>query len=275
MTLRPTAEFDTPPAGAYTPIMRILLVNDDGIDAPGLAALYGAARGLGDRTVVAPDSPQSAAGRSMTLHEPLHVASVTTDGGLVGTSVSGRPVDCVKLAMRELLDEPPELVLAGINAGANVGINVFYSGTVAAAAEGAVVGVPSVAFSLAGGGDMDFARAGAIARWVLDRLLESQLRPGDLINVNIPALWRGEPKGVKFAPQGTAAITETYHRTDETDAELAFHLSAEYEHTPEEGETDVTALAEGYITLTALHSDLTDRSRMEQLRARDWRGAPE
>lgn len=255
--------------------MRILLVNDDGIEAPGLAALHAAAEGLGERTIVAPDSPQSAAGRSMTLHDPLHVARVTTEGGLVGTSVSGRPVDCVKLAMRELLDEPPELVLAGINAGANVGINVFYSGTVAAAAEGAVVGIPSVAFSLAGGGEMDYARAGGIARWVLGRLLESQLHPGDLINVNIPALWRGGPRGVKFAAQGTAAITETYHRTDETDAELVFRLSAEYEHTPEEGETDVTALAEGYITITALHSDLTDRSRMDQLRGHDWQGAPD
>ena len=143
--------------------MRILLVNDDGIRAPGLAALYAAAEGLGERTVVAPDSPQSAAGRSMTLHAPLEVTEITVEAGFAGIAVTGRPVDCVKLALRELLDAAPELVLAGINAGANVGVNVFYSGPVAAAAEGALFGIPSGAFSLAGGGEMDYGRAGRIA----------------------------------------------------------------------------------------------------------------
>ena len=255
--------------------MRILLVNDDGIRAPGLAALYAAAEGLGERTVVAPDSPQSAAGRSMTLHAPLEVTEVTVEAGFAGIAVTGRPVDCVKLAMRELLHAPPELVLAGINAGANVGVNVFYSGTVAAAAEGALVGIPSVAFSLAGGGEMDYGRAGRIARWVLDGLLAAGLAPGDLINVNIPALWRSSPRGLEFPPQGTAAITETYHRTDETDSELAFRLSEYYEHMPEDAGTDVTALAEGYITITPLHSDLTDRARLRQLQARDWGRTPD
>jgi len=254
--------------------MRILLVNDDGIHAEGLAALYAAADGLGERTVVAPDSPQSAAGRSMTLHAPLEVTQVAVEGGFVGSAVTGRPVDCVKLAMRELLDQPPELVLAGINAGANVGVNVFYSGTVAAAAEGALFGIPSVAFSLAGGGEMHYGRAGKIARWVLDGLLAAGLAGGDLVNVNIPALWRPGPRGLRFAPQGTAAITETYHRTDETDSELAFRLSEYYEHNPEDAEMDVTALAEGFITVTPLHSDLTDRARLRQFEAHDWGRLP-
>jgi len=254
--------------------VRILLVNDDGIEAPGLAALRAAVADMGPVTVIAPDTPQSAAGRSMTLDVPVACRHVRVAGRFPGIAVAGRPVDCVKLAMRELMDDPPEMLLAGINAGANVGVNVFYSGTVAAAAEGALFGVPSVAFSLAAGRATDFDPAARVARWVLDGLLEDGLGPGDLINVNIPALWRGGPRGVRAVPQGTAAITETYQRTEDDDRGLLFKLAEYYEHHPQDGQTDVSVLAEGYVTVTPLHSDLTDVPRLRRLQGRRWGPPP-
>jgi len=255
--------------------MRILLVNDDGIRAPGLAALRSAVADLGEVTVVAPETPQSATGRSLTLTDPIACRRVQVSGTFWGLAVAGRPVDCVKLAWRELMDHKPEIVLSGINAGANVGINVFYSGTVAAAAEGALFGVPAVAFSLAGGGDMDFPQAAGLCRWVLDGLLAAGLGAGDVVNVNIPALWRGRPGGVKVVPQGTAAIIESYEKVRGAETgEVLFKLTDYFEHGPEDEESDVFALAEGYITVTPLHSDLTDPARLASLRRCDWGRLP-
>jgi 5'-nucleotidase len=178
--------------------------------------------------------------------------------------VAGRPADCVKLAVRMLMDHRPDLVLAGINAGANVGVNVYYSGTVAAAAEGALLGIPSVAFSLSGGGEMDFDRAGALCRGVLERLLKLPMEAGELVNVNIPALGEGVPRGIKVVPQSTAAISESYTR-QEQEGKLIFQLTDEYEHGPQHAESDVTALGDGYITVTPLQSDMTNRTRLAQL----------
>ncbi len=267
--------------------MRILLVNDDGILAAGLAGLRKAVADLGEVTVVAPDSPQSAAGRSITLHAPIPCQRVHVGREFWGIAVAGSPADCVKLAIRKLMDSPPDLVLAGINAGANVGINVFYSGTVAAAAEGALFGIPSVAFSLAGGGtasiadaskleaQMDFVRAGRLCRWILEGLLAAPVHLGELVNVNIPALEQGSPRGVKVVPQSTVAINEVYVREDNRDSRLVFRLTDEYEHGPQHSETDVTALAEGYVTITPLHSDLTDQVRLAELDARRWGRVPD
>lgn len=250
--------------------MRILLTNDDGILAPGLAALREAVTDLGEVLVVAPDSPQSAAGRSITLHSPMVCQEVTVDGRFWGIGVGGRPADCVKLAIRELVGPRPDLLLSGINAGANVGVNIFYSGTVAAAAEGALMGIPSVAFSLETGGQLDFRHAARLCRQMLDGLLAGVLRPGELVNVNIPLLTPGRPVGVKVVPQSAAAITENYTRTQGPDGQSVFRLQEHFEHGREEQENDVAALEEGYITVTPLKSDLTDRSRLGQLQAAKW-----
>lgn len=249
--------------------MRILLVNDDGILAPGLAALHAAVRDMGEVYVVAPDSPQSAAGRSLTLHAPIFCQEVHVGGAFWGMGVSGRPADCVKLAIRELVPHRPDLVLSGINAGANVGVNVYYSGTVAAAAEGALMGLPSVAFSLASGGEFDFERAARYCRAVLDHLLAVPIGPGELINVNIPEIRGQEPYGIQVLPQSTAAISESYIRQEE-DGKLIFRLADEYEHGPQETATDVTAIGEGYITVTPLHSDMTDHKRLGELARSNW-----
>jgi 5'-nucleotidase len=263
--------------------VRILLVNDDGILAPGLRWLREAVADLGEVTVVAPETPQSAAGRSITLGAGVACRRVDVNGAFWGIGVSGRPADCVKLAVRELMPAPAELVLAGINAGANVGVNIFYSGTVAAAAEGALFGIPSVAFSLAGhtgppgesdSTEDDFRRAGRLARWVLDALLAAPIRPGELVNVNIPAISHDGPRGVRVVPQSTSAINEYYLRGDAPDGRITFRLADYYHHGPEDGEMDVTALADGFITITPLRCDLTDRRRLAELAGRRWDDPP-
>jgi 5'-nucleotidase len=260
--------------------MRILLSNDDGILAPGLAALHGAMCDLGETTVVAPSSPQSAAGHSITLRTALVVHRVQVNDSPApfwGNSVDGRPADCVRLAVRKLLAQWPDLVLSGINAGANVGINVFYSGTVAAAAEAAMLGIPAVAFSAGyeqSAEEIDYVRAGAISRWVLDRLLAEGLQRGDLINVNIPSPRAGWPLGVRVVPQSTAELDDIYHQAVDSMGRDSYRLGDGYSFARHLENTDVTCLADGYVTITPLHVDMTLYSRMNRLAEIDWPASP-
>ena len=260
--------------------MRILLSNDDGILAPGLAALHGAMCDLGEATVVAPSSPQSAAGHSITLKTPLVVHRVQVNDSpspFWGNSVDGRPADCVRLAVRKLLAQWPDLVLSGINAGANVGVNVFYSGTVAAAAEAAMLGIPAVAFSAGyeqSAEEIDYVRAGAISRWVLDRLLAEGLHRGDLINVNIPSPRAGWPLGVRVVPQSTAELDDIYHQAVDSMGRDSYRLGDGYTFAQHLENTDVACLADGYVTITPLHVDMTLYSRMNRLAEIDWPAPP-
>lgn len=251
--------------------MRILLSNDDGILAPGLAALYQAAQGLGDLSVVAPDSPQSAAGHAITLTHPLVVKNVHVQGpcSFYGLSVDGRPADCVRLAIRNLLPERPDLVLSGINAGSNLGINVFYSGTVAAATEAAMLGIPAIAVSASMVGAVDFARFAQLAGKVLRRLIEIGLRPGDLISVNLPPLTDGNPRGVRLARQSTAGLEDVY-QSQVIDGRQCYRIGDSYDFAPGDQDSDIIRSAEGYITITPLHIDRTDYGRMEELSSASW-----
>ena len=261
--------------------MRILLSNDDGILAPGLAALHRAVADLGEVLVVAPSDPQSAAGHAITLRSPLTVQPVglgTGSGAFTALRVDGRPADCVRLAVRKLLPGPADLVLAGINAGANVGINVFYSGTVAAAAEAAMLGLPAVAFSAAlGDEEVDFGRAAGLCRWVLDRLLEGGLQPGHLVNVNIPVLGPDRPRGVRIVGQSTAGVEDFYHRQEHPQGLESYRLGDRFNFAPAEGLTDVVCLEEGYITITPLKVDMTDHARLAELAEaqKSWPAMPQ
>jgi 5'-nucleotidase len=252
--------------------MRILLCNDDGILAPGLAALYSSVADLGEVTVVAPDSAQSAAGHSITVAQPLTVQRIHVEGPVSfdGISVDGRPADCVRLAVFELLEEPPDLVLSGINFGANVGIHVFYSGTVAAAAEATMFGIPAVAFSASREtGNVDFPKAAGLCRVVLDRLVERGLAGGDLINVNIPALDAGRPKGVRVVRQSTVELRDVYTKTA-ADAGRETYEITDFEFAPGQEDTDVYCLSQGYITVTPLRVDMTAHDKLQGLREMDW-----
>ncbi|MBP7052362.1 MAG: 5'/3'-nucleotidase SurE [Phycisphaerae bacterium] len=245
--------------------MRILLTNDDGIFAPGLAALYHKLVSLGDVTVAAPMDCWSGASHSITFAEPLACTKVTIDGLFTGFGVRGSPADCVKLAVMQLVDEPFDLVAAGINCGANVGINVYYSGTVAAAMEAAFLRVPSVAISVAAEKETDFDAAAEHGIAVLKRLLPLQI--GDVMNINVPRQSLGRPRGVRVVPQATSGFHEYYVPHGSEGDEMTYLLSGGA-HRREKEPADTMALADGYITVTPLMPDMTDHKKTLALRGR-------
>lgn len=254
--------------------MKILLSNDDGILAPGLAAIREVLATLGDVTVVAPESPQSAAAHGITLPGPITVRQVHVQDSFFGYSVEGRPADCVKLAITELLDGcRPDLVVSGINDGANVSINVLYSGTVAAAAEGALLGCPAVAVSMRQGVERDFNRAAELVLPLIRRLLDHGLRPGQLININVPDLTAGPPKGVRVVPQATRMIKDNFVRHNGPDGRDYYWLTSgdfEFDKEAEPESGDLDAVDHGYIAITPLHFDLTHYRQLETLAKLDW-----
>ena len=247
--------------------MRILVTNDDGILAPGIAALADALRPLGEIDVVAPESGQSGAAHAITFMAPLISERISTGGKFFGWSVDGSPADCVKLGVHELCNGRPDLVVSGINAGANRGVDVIYSGTVAAAVEAAFIGIPSLAISLEAAGGFDFERAGAYARRIVARAVELGITPGMVLNVNIPRLDRGSPRGVRVVPQSTAPWTDTYDRRTDPRGRSYFWLTDQGGRAPEQDlETDLVALRAGYITITPLQYDLTQYAQLRHLK---------
>jgi 5'-nucleotidase len=247
--------------------MRILLTNDDGIFAPGLAAIYKQLLELGEVTVVAPASAQSGAGHSITYREPLICNKVDINGQFTGYSVQGSPADCVKLALAELHPEPVDLVVSGINNGANVGINVYYSGTVAAAMEAAFFKIPAVALSLDVEEKMDFDTAAKYCIPLIKKLMP--LNNDEVININIPQLSKGKPKGIRVVPQSTQGFDEHYVQKKDKHGHAFFQLTGGL-HRPEEAHTDTISLVDGFITITALHFDMTNYEGNRRLDSIRW-----
>ncbi len=247
--------------------MHILLTNDDGIFAPGLAALYAQLVKLGKVTVAAPADVRSGAGHSISL-QALRFDPVEIVGKFSGYSIEGSPADCIKLAMNELIDprNPVDLVVSGMNCGANVGINVFYSGTVAGAIEGGFYNLPAIAVSAALDEPLNFEKAAEYALRVIKQILP--LPAGQVLNLNIPPLSKGAPKGVLVVPQSTHGFEERYQAEEDEDGQNIYTLTGGLHRDPhaEQPATDVQALFAGYITLTGLRLDLTDPRLNETLR---------
>jgi len=254
--------------------MHILLTNDDGILAPGLLAMYRALVDLGEVVVAAPSTAQSATAHGITINEPLTAQRVHVHHEFHGWSIAGRPADCVKLAIDQLVGHRPDLVVSGINDGANAGINVLYSGTVAAAAEGALLGFPAVAVSLERGEELDFDWAARIARTVIEKAVRHPLGAGCLLNVNIPNLVSGRPAGVKVAPQSVQRMDDHYEKREGPDGATQYYLRGWFRK-PEAGvEADLNALGTGHVVVTPLHFDLTAREQLATWRAVDWGSLP-
>lgn len=247
--------------------MHILLTNDDGIFAPGIAAMYKELAAIGDVTVAAPAEVMSGAGHSITVREPLACSKVDIAGRFSGYSIQGSPADCVKLALMELCEKPVDLVVSGLNDGANVGINVYYSGTVAAAMEAAFYKIGSVAVSLAREGETDFASGAAYAMDTLKKVLP--VEGGSVVNINVPLLSFGPPRGVKVVPQSTKGFDEHYARQENSAGEVVFQLNGG-EHIDQGESADTTSLVNGYITVTALNFDMTDHKRTRKLEQIKW-----
>jgi 5'-nucleotidase len=259
--------------------LRILLTNDDGITAPGIVALHDALQGLGEIMVVAPATVQSATSHGITYHAPLMVEHVPVNDAMEGIAVDGRPADCVKLALRALWQDRfgpgtrPDITISGMNAGANIGINVLYSGTVAAAVESAFLGVPAIAVSLHIGDSAHthFRRAAQHARIVIDEVLRHELDPHGVVNINVPRTETDEAPmpPVRVVHMNTAAGTDGYEARDSPSGKRYYWASGngmEFYHTTQE--SDVEAIFERSITVTPLSYDLTNHTRLDLWRQR-------
>jgi len=254
--------------------MLILLTNDDGIMAPGIVAMYRELRKLGEVYVVAPETVQSASGHGITVNTPLLTSRVKVEGAFEGVAVDGRPADCVKLAISQILPKAPDLVISGLNSGANVGINVLYSGTVAAAIEAAFLGCPAVAMSLYLRNDVpaDYAWSAGLAMMTLRQLLDAGLRSSGVANVNLPALRSGEmPKGIRVVRQCTRPWVDTYERRQDPRGRDYFWNTSVFTLGATDSDTDVAALREGYITVTPLQFDLTEHLVVEKWAGQQWK----
>jgi 5'-nucleotidase len=253
--------------------MLILLTNDDGIMAPGLVAMYRELKKLGDVRVVAPETVQSATGHGITISTPILTNDVRVGDDFVGTAVGGRPADCVKLAVLRLLPRRPDLIVSGINSGANVGINVIYSGTVAAAIEGAFLGVPSIAVSLYLRNEIptDYARTAVLARETIELIKEAGLRGGQVASVNIPPLLPDEqPTGIRIVRQCARPWEDTYEERRDPRGRLYFWNSSIFTLGNTEEDTDVAGLRDKYITVTPLQFDLTHYHLLREWQSKEW-----
>ena len=253
--------------------MLILLTNDDGIRAPGLVAMYRELRLLGEVEVVAPETVQSATGHGITISTPLLTNRVKVEEAFTGTAVDGRPADCVKLAIDQLLPKRPDLVVSGMNSGVNVGINVIYSGTVAAAIEAAFLGLPSIAVSLMLKNDVevDYARAAKLALHTIRQVIEAGVKGGQVITINLPALKAGEnPKGTKVVRQCVRPWADTYERRKDPRGRDYFWNSSVFKLGDTDEDTDVAGIRDGYITVTPLQFDMTHYLQLREWKERKW-----
>ncbi len=259
--------------------MKILLTNDDGITAPGIAALYDAISSLGEIFVIAPAGVQSAMSHGITFHKPLLTREVQVNARMRGTALEGTPADCVKVGLRTMWVERfgagsrPDLVVSGMNSGANVGINVIYSGTVAAAIEAAFLGVPAIAVSLhlGGSGRIAWDRAAEIARHAIDRVIAHSLDAHRVISINVP---RTESVDAPMPPirvvrMNTAAGIDRHDRRESPEGHAYYWPTGngmEFVHTAQG--SDVEALMERNVTITPLSYDLTDEASLATWQSR-------
>ncbi len=249
--------------------MRLLITNDDGYAAPGIRALMAALRPEHEMVVVAPESEQSAVGHAITLSDPIKVRQVSVEERLTVWSVKGTPADCVKLAFWHLLaDQPPELVVSGINRGANVGLNVLYSGTVSAATEAGLLGLPAMAVSLDSFDPWaDYGPAARLAAELVAGLAgQGALSPGRVLNINVPNRPDLSRALCRLTRQGLEAPAERFLGREDPRGNLYYWSDVERHLTPFAPDTDQAALSQGLVSVTPIHFDLTDHASLDILR---------
>jgi len=251
------------PREAQAPLL--LVTNDDGVYAPGLLALVHALEPLGEVVVLAPEHNWSAAGHTKTMHKPLRVGEVTLPDGTRALAASGSPSDCVALALLGVLERPPQLVLSGINLGANVGHDLTYSGTVAAAMEAVIGGVPGIAISLDTYEPADYTVAARFAAHLAGQVLREAPPQPLLLNVNVPALPEEEIRGVRVTRLGRRIYRDALDVRRDPRGRPYYWIGGEPPSGHAEPGTDIGALAEGYISVTPVRLDLTDHEQIARL----------
>lgn len=244
----------------------ILVTNDDSISAKGIHSLWETALKFGDVVVIAPDSPQSGMGHAITINEPLRVAKVSIFGETDGYSCSGTPVDCVKLGVCEILDRRPDLIVSGINHGANYATNVLYSGTMSAAVEGAMEEIPSIGFSLCSfDPDADFSVAQKVVEEVMAQVLETGLQRGVCLNVNIPYVKAEDFKGIKVCRQAPAHWEDRFDRRKDQFDRPYFWMTGQFKDNEQKEDTDIYWIDKGYASIVPTQFDMTAYSAMNEL----------
>jgi 5'-nucleotidase len=249
--------------------MKILLTNDDGYRAPGILALFEELRESHEVILAAPDRERSAVGHSITLNDSLRIHRVPLEPGETGYAITGTPVDCVKLGLFRLFKEPPDLIVSGINAGSNTGVNINYSGTVGAAREGALNGIASMAVSIRRGEAMDFRGFSRFVASLTSKLCHQGLPHGTFLNINAPAIPMASVRGVRITRQASDNLSTRFERrTDPRDR--SYYWYGRMDPMDHEGETDEGALSEDCISVTPIRCDMTDYTVMGSLGACDF-----
>jgi 5'-nucleotidase len=252
-----------------TPV--ILITNDDSISAPGIKALVEAVKDLGRVVVVAPDKPQSGMGHAITIGHPLRLHKVHFLDDVEAYSCSGTPVDCVKIAVDKVLHRKPDVCLSGINHGANHSINVIYSGTMSAAIEASIEGIPSAGFSLLDYSvEADFTASKLYVQKIVEKMLKQKTDKHFTLNVNIPAVEAGLIKGIKICKQAYAKYDEKFLERKDPHGRNYFWLTGEFMNFDKGKDTDVWALANNYISVVPVQFDLTNYSTKEKLE-KNWK----
>jgi len=246
----------------------LLLTNDDGVQALGLISLIDAVRPFGEVVVVAPDSPRSGMSSAITAFNPIRATLVKKEEGLTVYSCTGTPVDCVKLGVNKLLDRKPNILLSGINHGSNAAICVIYSGTMGAAFEGCIIGIPSVGISLTDHSPCaDFSQAVKYGKLVTEKVLANGLPEGICLNLNVPDI--PNVKGLKICSQTKGYWTKEFVEMKDPIGKTVYWLTGDFfNEEPENKNCDEWALDQGYAALVPLHINMTDYSFIEKIK--DW-----
>lgn len=247
--------------------MRILLANDDGVNAPGIHAFRDALTEIGEVVVVAPETEMSAVGHAITLTTPLRVREIDApDGSFFGYAVNGTPADCVKIAVRALMaDNPPDIVVSGVNQGPNVATNVIYSGTVSAATEGVILGFPSVAVSMNSFIRPDFTTAARRGAQVVAQVSKRGLPEGVLLNVNVPAVDDDEIVGTKVCRMGSSKFREEFEKRVDPRMNDYYWQGGAMVIADTDHDADIVWLEKGYVTVTPIHFDLTRHQFLDEV----------
>ena len=252
----------------------ILICNDDGIDARGIHALACALDGIGELVVIAPEREQSAAGHSITMRDPVRAFSYSFEvpsGPIEAFAVTGTPADCIKLGCNRLLPRMPDFVFSGINSGPNTAVNILYSGTVSAASEACILGIPSVAVSLCSWDqDADFEPAGKYARAIAEKVIETGLPEGLLLNVNVPAGSFEDLAGIEITRQANARWEEEFSPRTDPYGRTYYWLTGRFVNLDDTGDNDLAAIDRGYVSVTPLRLDLTAYDHLDTFREWEW-----
>lgn len=245
----------------------ILVCNDDGVTAPGIQALTEVAKKFGKVVVVAPDKPQSGMGHAITINATLRIYEhASNDENVQIFSTSGTPVDCIKLAVNEVLDRKPDLIVSGINHGSNASVNVIYSGTMSAAMEGCLEHIPSIGFSLEDFSiDADFSTSQVVAEKVIREVLNHGLEKGICLNVNIPKIDESSFAGIKVCRQADANWEEEFEKRTDPHGKNYYWLTGKFVNRDEGSDTDVWALKNNFASVVPVQYDLTNHRSLAQL----------